>query len=567
MLTELYLKNYILIPELRLSFKQGMTVITGETGAGKSIIIGALNLVFAKSTAQQVAFDTSKDVYLEITFTLPQKHDEISTFLEESGIKVEDNELIIAREFTVAGKTTSYLNGRKTSISVLKELHDLLIDFHHQRDQQNLLNPGFQLDLLDQYGSLIPFRNEFQNSFNELRRNIATLKALQETETSNQQLIELYRFQLEELSGTGLVPGEDTSLEHEFELLSHSEDIISLASELYVSFYDQENSLYDMLSQAQSKLKKYSEMSNLIGEACSRLETSVESIQDASAILRNIKERIATDPDKLQQTRQRLDLLNNLKTKYKHNSIEELIAYRNEIEQNINTQDNKQAEIQKLTGLIAKDFDKLINSANELSDKRHHTAVKLSKSILENIKQLSIPSARLEIQIDKKAEGKILLTDINKVFSDTGQDSIEIRFSANPDSPVLPLKSIVSGGELSRILLAAKKALSQVLSPRTIILDEIDVGIGGKTAGALADFIHKLAKDHQVLCITHLAKIAASADNHISIDKRTVSGKTVIEVDLLDSEQKIKEIARMLSGHITELSVKHAKELLNIIER
>lgn len=567
MLTELYLKNYILIPELRLSFKPGMTAITGETGAGKSIILGALNLVFAKSTAQQIAYNPAQDVYLEITFNIPQECKEVYAFLDETGISMDDNELLISREFTVAGKTSSYINGRKTSVSVLKELHDLLIDFHHQRDQQSLLNSAFQLELLDQYGSLIPLRTDFQNQLSDLRNDMASLKSLQDSESSNQQLMDLYRFQIDELSSASLTIGEDIELEQEFELLSHSEDIITLASELYSTFYDQESSLYDLLVNAQNRLEKYSAVSVLIGETCQKLETGIESIQEASNVLRSVKERIVTDPERLINVKQRLDLFNTLKTKYKHNSLEELIAYRNSIEQKVKSQENNQAEIEALNILINSKFAELINTADRLSAKRRSAALELSANILENIKQLSLENARLEIQIDKKAEGKILLTELNRFFNDTGQDVIEIRFSANPDSPVLPLKSIVSGGELSRILLAAKRSLTQVLPPRTIILDEIDVGIGGKTAGALAVFIHKLAQNHQVLCITHLAKIAAIADDHISIEKKIDSGSTVIKVMSLDAEHKINEIARMLSGHDTELSVKHAKELINIIER
>jgi len=567
MLTELHLKNYILIPELRLDFKPGMTVLTGETGAGKSIIVGALNLVFGKASANQIAFDPTKDVYVEITFTIPKEYYEIHSYLNEAGIDTGDNELIVAREFAVSGKTTSYLNGRKTGTTALKELHDLLIDFHHQRDQQSLLNPGFQLDLLDKFGTLMPLRAAFQLRFNELKHKLATLKALQEAENNNQQLIELYRFQLDELQAAVLVSGDDQSLEQEFELLSHSEEIIILASELYATFYEQENSLYDVLTGAQAQLGKYAEMSSLISEINTKLEAGIENVQDASTLLRTVKERIASDPERLAEIRQRLDLLNGLKGKYKCNSIEDLIAYKYKIEQVVQSQENNQAEIQALTEQIGIEFEGLVIAANELSSKRLIAAAKLAKDILANLQQLSIPHPQLEIQIDKKAEGKIVLSDISRFFADTGQDTIEIRFSANPDSPVLPLKSVVSGGELSRILLAAKQALTQVLPPRTIILDEIDVGIGGKTAGALADFIHGLAKNHQVICITHLAKIAAAADNHISIDKKIVHGATVIEVESLDTGRRINEIARMLSGHITELSVQHAKELLNDIER
>lgn len=563
MLTELYLRNYILIQELRLDFKQGMSVLTGETGAGKSILVGALNLVFGKTSSQQIAYDPQKDVNIEITFQIRKSYLDVHKFLNEAGFPADNDEVIVSREFAVNGKSTSFLNGRKTSISVLKELHDLLIDFHHQRDQQNLLSQGFQLDLLDQYGGLMPLREEFQRLLQELRNSIQKLKDIQDAEENNRNLIELYRFQLDEFNAASLKSGEDSELEKEFELLSHSEDILNLASETYNTFYEQENSIFDSVSQALTQIQKYTDISPDIKDVSSKMETCLENIQDASVQLRSLTEHIASDPERLSYVRQRLDLINNLKTKYKQTSIDDLLTYYSKINLAVQSQNNRSEEIQALTDKIDTLFNDLMDRANILSEKRSISALRLAKDIKDNVKQLSIPNAQFEIRIDKKAHDKILLTDINRVFSDSGQDTVEFRFTANPDSPVLPLKSIVSGGELSRILLATKKSLSEVMPPRTIILDEIDSGIGGKTSGALAGFIHRLSKDFQVICITHLAKIAAAADNHITIEKKTSKGFTSVQVEALDSDKRITEIARMLSGQITELSVQHATELLN----
>jgi DNA repair protein RecN (Recombination protein N) len=567
MLTSLHLKNYILIDELKLSLKEGMSVITGETGAGKSILVGALNLVFGKAGSQQIAYDPKKDVYLEITFSVLPSQKDVHVYLEETGFPAENGEIVITREFTASGKAISYLNGRRTTTTVLKELHDLLIDFHHQRDQQKLLNQSFQLDLLDMYGGLMPRRNEFRNCYQELRIAMQTLKELEEAEQNSLQLIELYRFQLNELDSASLSAGEDSELEQEFELLSHSEEIINLASSTYDSFYEQENSLYDSLTQALIQIQKYSEMSNSISEVCRKLEASIENVQEASIQLRNLQEQIALDPERLNSIRQRLDLINNLKTKYKLKSIEEILTYRNKIELTINSGDNRSDEIKALTKKINLLFSELIMKADKLTEMRCASAIKLAKDIKDNVKQLSIQNARFEIQIDKKADGKIILSDIAVFYNESGQDIAEFRFSANPGSPILPLKSIASGGELSRILLATKKALAEVIPPRTIILDEIDTGIGGKTAGALAEFIHELSKSYQVICITHLAKIAAAADTHIAIEKKTMKGSTSIGVETLDAQMRVREIARMLSGHITDLSVEHAKELLNTEQR
>lgn len=567
MLTELHLKNYILIPELKLNFMPGMTVITGETGAGKSILVGALNLIFGKASPKQVAYDEKNDVFLEITFQLSKSTTEVKKFLDEAGFPPENNEIVIAREISAAGKSISYLNGRKTNSQVLKDLHDLLIDFHHQRDQQNLLNTSYQLDLLDQYGELIPLRYKFQQQFKELQNNLQTLRFLQESDAQNQQLIDLYRFQADELKSAALQIGEDVELEAEYELLSHSEEIITLSAEQYSTLYEQENSVFDIITDAQHQLQKYMEMSPKIAEVCARLDNGIESVRDASSLLNGLKNSIASDPERLVSVQQRLDLINNLKSKYKQPSIQDLLAYLQKIENAINAQDNNSTAISELSAQIDVLFTELTQTADTLSDKRKKTARILAIDITKNVKQLSLPNAKLEIKIDKKTDEKILLTNITKCYSDTGQDIVEYRFSANPGSAVQPLKMIVSGGELSRILLAAKKSLSDVMPPRTIILDEIDIGIGGKTAGSLAEFIRKLAGSYQVFCITHLAKIAAAAENHILIDKKSQKDKTAVEAHLLDYEARVNEIARMLSGHITDLSIRHAIELLSIDKR
>lgn len=566
MLTELFLQNYILIPELRLRFERGMSVITGETGAGKSILVGALNLVFGKSSIQQIAFDPKKDVYLEVTFNISHKHDQVTAYLESIGVSVTEDELVTAREITSSGKSTSFLNGRKTSLSVLKELHDLLIDFHHQRDQQNLLSPSFQMDLLDNFGNLMPLRTSFRDAFTNLKDLLKLRQELQEEQERNRQLCELYRFQSDELASAQLKSGEDAELEQEFNLLSHSEEIIALAKEVYQSFYEQDNSLYDTLSGSLAQIRRYSDLSSSIVELCTGLETCVSNLQDASSRLRSLQEQIASDPARLEEIRLRLDLINSLKAKYKKAGISELLEYLEQINSFIATQDTGNDKLQALDNEISRLFAEVKKQADKLTAQRSKVAVRLAEDIVKNVRQLSIPKAQFEIKIDKKSSEEILLTDLGKAWSDTGQDVVEYRFSANPGSPVQPLKAIVSGGELSRILLASKQSLASVMPPRTIILDEVDVGIGGKTAGALADFIHKLGHDFQVICITHLARIAAAADSHVVIEKQVRKDHTSISVETLSGEARTNEIARMLSGHITDLSLQHARELLNIKE-
>ncbi|MFB3844990.1 MAG: DNA repair protein RecN [Candidatus Cloacimonadaceae bacterium] len=563
MLTELYLKNYILINELRLNFQEGMTVITGETGAGKSILVGALNLAFGKITSPHIAYDPAKDIYIELTFSIPETYTQVHQYLDEIGFPAENNEIVVAREIKTGGKSTSYLNGKKTAQAVLKELHDLLIDFHHQREQQNLLLSNYQLDILDLYAGLFPERKKFADLLQELKQTIKERDNLLAAEAANQQLIELYRFQADELNAANLKEGKDTELEQEFTLLSHAEEIISLAEQIYQNLYEREDSIYDSLSQACAQLQKYTEISGNVSDICNRLSICLENINDAGNGLRLIKEEIASDPARLEEIKSELDLINNLKVKYKKPSIAELLAYREQIEQAIASYESNNDTVQILSQKIEQLFSQCAEQADLLSEKRKIAADKLAQDILKNIKQLSIPHARLEIQIDKKTKDKILLSDLEKAYTESGQDRVEFLFSANPGSPLQPLKEIVSGGELSRILLAIKQVIAKVMPPKTIILDEIDSGIGGNTARAMAEFIHKLAAAFQVLCITHLAQIAAVADHHLMIEKQTRGENTAVKVELAEGSKRINEIARMLSGKITDLSVRHAQELIN----
>jgi len=562
MLTEINLSNYILINQLKLKLSNGMTVITGETGAGKSILVGALNLIFAKSNAQNIANNPEKSTYLEITYQIsPQNLDAIE-HLSDMGIILEDNELILAREIDPSGKSFFYLNGRKTTGSNLKELYPLLIDFHHQRDQQKLLDPAFQVDVLDQYGGLFHLWSDFQSGLKKLKALLKKKQELRETQQRNKQLCELYRFQLDELSEANLKQDEDAGLEQEYNLLSHSEEIITLSEEIYNELYEQENSLYDTISHLVARLRKFADLNSSIIDVYANLENSLDYIQSAGSGLRILNQQVSSDPQRLEDIKNRLDLINNLKTKYKLNTIPEILDYKQRIEHEIKSQDNNLEQLELLSAEIVELFKTITGQADKLTEKRFAAAKKLSADVLKNIKKLAMPNARFEIRIDKKSSEEIILDNINRIYSDTGQDSIDTCFSANPGSPVLPLKAIVSGGELSRILLAVKQSLSKVMQPKAIILDEIDVGIGGKTAGTIAESMHELAANFQVFCITHLAQIAAVADSHVFIDKRVVKNSTVIDVSTLDKQDRVNEIARMLSGNVTESSVQHAREII-----
>jgi len=565
MLTELYLKNYLLVTELRLTLDKGLTIISGETGAGKSILVGSISLICGENLPGIEAFDKSQPIYLEATFNIKQAK-ELNCFLADNGIETED-ELIVAREISPNGKSAYFLNGRRTAVSLLKELKNYLIDFHHQRDQQLLLSPAYQLDLLDSYAGLLPLREEFATSYREMKAAMKTLEELKAETDKQKQINDLYRYQFEELENAKLHINEDIELQNEYELLSHTGEITELCEQITAELFEGENSVFDVLSGYLTKLKHYEHINADIKNAADCLQQALENLQEAANNLSGTKEKISFDPLRLEKIQERLDLINSLAYKHKVRSIEELLQLFTERAAQIASFADNEKKIAELTQILQKDFAFLQKKGEELSCKRQKSAAALSKELQENIRTLSIPEGILEIRIDKKAEDNFLISEYISAVTESGQDSVEFLFSANPGFELKSLAAVVSGGELSRILLAIKKVLASRLEPKLIILDEIEAGIGGKTATKVADFIAQLAEMQQVLCITHLAQIAARASTHLVIEKFTQGEKSFVDIRKVETEQRLEEIARMLSGKITSTALKHAAELIKDINK
>jgi DNA repair protein RecN (Recombination protein N) len=563
MLSELYIKNYLLVPEMRLSLDKGLTVISGETGAGKSIVAGSISLIFGDNLAGIEAFDKEQPIYLEVSYNL-EKAEELNNFLAQNGIETEE-ELILAREISPNGKSGYYVNGRKVGVSLLKELKSYLIDFHHQRDQQRLLSPSYQLDLLDAYADLTSIREEFANLYRELKAGLKKLDELKNEAERQKEINELYRFQYEELENAKLRINEDVELQNEYELLSHTLEITELCNQITAELLEQENSVFDIISGYLSKLKHYEHLNPEIGYAVNNMQQALENLQEASLNLSRSKDNISFEPQHLQDIQARLDLINSLVHKHKVRSIEELLNLFAERSAQIAAFADNEKSIAELEKHLEKNFAELRKKGEELSRKRQKSAVELSKELQENIRALSIPEGILKIRIDKKAEDNFVISDYLSAVSESGQDSVEFLFSANPGFELKPLSAVVSGGELSRILLAIKKVLADRLEPKLIILDEIESGIGGKTAAIVADFIAKLAERQQVLCITHLAQIAGRAEKHLVIEKFTQGEKSFVNIRKVEAEQRLQEIARMLSGTLTAKALEHAAEILKDI--
>ncbi len=561
MLTEIYIRNYLLVREQRLSFGPGMTVLSGETGAGKSILVGAISLIFGDPPPALEAFTPGQPVYLEASFDI-SRNSEVQEFLVAQGYALE-GELSLAREFGAGGKSSYFLDGRKISGGLLKELKPLMIDFHHQRDQQRLLSNSYQLTLLDLYAQNQDAREAFTGHYYSLRERLRQLEALQRQEADQRALSELHQYQYEELEQARLHAGEDKELQQEFELLSHAQEINETAGVLAFDLYEREDSLHSQVSRAIASLARYAGINDRLGQFSQALGECQSILADTASGLNDLSQDLSADPERLEVVRERLDLINTLLHKHKVQSIEELLELFRERERQINAFADLQNAITQLQQELKADFFILQELGEKLTRSRERAATKLSAELQQSISMLSLPDAGFKIIIDKITPDKILLPEYLDSCNQRGQDTCQFFFSANKGSALKPLAAVASGGELSRILLAIKMVLSERIEEKLIILDEIDAGIGGKTAEYVAQFIFRLAQRHRILCVTHLAQIAAIAHQQIALHKEAGKRKSEIRMLELDPRHRLEELARMLAGDVSEISLQHAAELIS----
>ncbi len=561
MIKSLSVENFIIVDKLFLELGNGLQVITGETGAGKSIIVGAINLILGSDIHSGMLLNDSLPAKLEAVFDIENENKQFIELIKQNEIDISEGEVFFRKEISTTLRSKSFINGRRVSKEIIKEFREVLIDFHSQRDQQKLFDPDFQLEVLDIYGKLTDKREQFTSKYKEVENKIKNLKKLQTAESDVAEKIKLYQYQIEEIEKINPVINEDIKLQAELNLLTNAEEILKTSSNLEQEIYEKENSVYDTIISYISHLTKFKNDNKKIEETVNYLQDASTNLDNSISSIREVQNIIEVDSSRLEYVQNRLSELNNLSLKYKRNLIE-VLEYKVNIEQQINSYSSKKEEIAQLNAVIDSDLIDLYKLAKSLSKKRKKAAADFEIEIVVNIKKLAIPDAEIEfrfIDLDN-SEG---ITKKLSGLNETGKDAIDILFSANKGVKLQPFRIAASGGELSRFLLAIKKILSDRLDRRTIIFDEIDSGIGGKTSELLAEFIHDIGKYHQILCISHLPQIASYSDQHISIEKTSSDKKFKVTMKILDENERKIEIARMLSGSDTELALKHAEELLN----
>lgn len=556
MLSELSVRNFAIIETLSLSLNNGLTVLTGETGAGKSIIIDAIHLlVGGRGSAEFVRHGANK-AEIEGLFQF-ENIKEHPCFLkaQEFGIDVEDEMIVLRRDISRSGKSVCRVNGKLVTIAILREIGSTLIDIHGQHEHQELMDETKHLSLLDQFGADEIGRalSNYQGVYRAYQQTLQTLKHLTKNEQQMAHRLDLLIFQLDEIQKAQLKLDEDEKLYEEKSRLNNFQKTYDALKLTYSSLQGEQAGL-DWLGHAMNHLQEAAELDPTYKKLAEAVINSFYILEDSAREIRNELDMLEFDPERLNEIEDRLAEINQLKRKY-GKTIEEILEYSARVEEEIETLSNKETHIEKLEKELSSYKMELSLEAKELSETRQKYAAQLTKLIHEELKGLYMDKTVFEV---------MFTSDYNQ-FMPSGSDKVEFYISTNPGEPLKPLSRIASGGELSRIMLALKSIFSKHQGVTSIIFDEVDTGVSGRVAQAIGEKIYKVSVDSQVLCISHLPQVAAMADTHLYIAKTIVNGRTKTSVKALDEDEKIKEIGRMISGaEITSITKEHASELLHL---
>lgn len=553
LLSELSIRNFAIIEALSISFEKGLTVLTGETGAGKSIIIDAINLLVGGRGSSDFVRHGEARAEIEGLFQIEKATHPVHTKASELGIEIEDEMIVLRREISKSGKSVCRINGKLVTISTLREIGSTLVDIHGQHEHQELMDESRHLSLLDQYGKnkIASALEEYCNIYHAYEQTIRKLKSLNENEQQMAHRLDLIQFQLSEIQQANLQLNEDEALWEEKKSLSNFERIYEAIHASYSALQGEQKGL-DWISLVMSQMEDAAALNPEYQGLAESIANSYYLLEDAAKSMRSELDHLEFDPERLSIIEDRLNEINQLKRKY-GNSIQAILEYGAKIEEELEKLQNKETHIEQLQKELQSLKKDLMVEGNELSNLRKQFAQKLTDSIHAELKELYMQKTVFEVRFESG----------EKYITKTGLDQVEFYLSTNPGEPLKPLSKIASGGELSRIMLALKSIFSKHQEVTSIIFDEVDTGVSGRVAQAIAEKIHHVSIDSQVLCISHLPQVAAMADTHLYIAKEMQDGRTKTKVTPLSEEEKIKEIGRMISGaEITDLTKEHAKELL-----
>jgi len=538
MLQTLRIKNYAIIREIEISFGGNLNVITGETGAGKSILIGALGLILGERADTKVLADSNEKCVVEGIFYIASLKQKLTPFFVNNELDF-DEQCILRREVSQSGKSRAFINDTPVNLNILKSIGSELVDIVSQHQTLELNETKFQLDVFDAIAETLNLADLFRTKFLAFSQTKKSLEQMLDEETRARKDEHYLRFVLSELQDANLDNTEQSLLEKELELLSNAELIRESASGAWQILGGTEQSLTDSLSELKILLSSSAKHHPGIAEIHKRLDGLISEAKDISSELEKISEQISADPELMQKIEARLDLIYNLQKKHRTSSIEELIELREKIKTDIEKIGSLEIQISEMQEIFSLQKDQMLEAAKDLSAKRKSAILKTEKNVALLLNQVGMPDAQFKVNHNIKSDAEI---------NSDGFDSIEFLFSANKGASVQPLNRVASGGELSRLMLCLKSLISDQVSLPSIVFDEIDSGISGETALKVASVMQKHSLKHQVIAITHLAQIAGKANTHFSVYKHNMGDKTETNIQKLNTEERTLAIAQMLSG-------------------
>jgi len=567
MLKTLYIKNYALIEELSVEFGRGLNIMTGETGAGKSIIIDALSLILGERADSESVRKGAEKAVVESVFDVSDNR-RLQKALAENDIEC-GSELIMRREVSVKGQNRCFINDTPSAILLLKHIGDLLVDLHGQHEHQSLLHAETHIDVLDNFGALDGLVNEFGESY---RRAMSLLDQIAELQAKEQQLKEkrsLYEFQLNEIDAVNPQAGEEERLEKELVVLENAEKLFGATERLYQALYENDNAIHDQLVLVRNELEMLAAIDRSFEEPKNESASVVAVVNELAKFIQQYNSKIEFTPERLEEIRNRLGQLALLRKKY-GGSLASVVAHRENIGKEIALADNFQTAIASLSGQFENELSVCSGIAQRLSAKRHEVAKKVDRSVVVSLSELGISNADFITKIDNHAA-----SDDHSAFvrigkrryeaSSKGIDNVEFYVTMNVGEDPKPLVKVASGGEISRIMLALKMNLAKSDRLPLLVFDEIDVGVSGRIAQAVGQSLKKLSQFHQIIAITHLPQIAGFADTHFVVEKLEDGKRSCTRMKKLELKERVVEVAKLMSGEgVTKAGLQGARELMGI---
>lgn len=565
MIKSLLIQDYALIEKIEVEFKSGLNIITGETGAGKSILIDAMSLLLGERASNDVIRKGAEKSIVEGIFEL-DKNKRVKTFLNENELE-ELPELIIRREISSKGSNRCFVNDSPVALNIIKDLGDLLVDLHGQHEHQSLLRKETHINFLDGFGNNEELLRTYKWLYTSLNKLLTELKEITEKDSAYREKRDVLEFQIKEIDTISPQVGEEEKLQNELKILENSEKLLELTNRIYDGMYESENSVQDSLSKIKNDLAELARIDPTFAESNNECETALTLVNDISDNIRKYKAKIEIEPQQVEATRERLGAINLLKKKY-GGSIESLLELRRKVGEEYQAAEGYSHQIADLEKKIKAVRDNASSSAEKLSKER----IKISKNVKKEVElvlaELGIPNAKFDVRITQQeinpdsADG-LKFNNKNYTYDSNGCDEVEFYISTNVGEDVKPLAKVASGGEVSRIMLALKSVLAKSDKLPLLIFDEIDSGISGNVAQKVGQALKSLASFHQIIAITHLPQIAAFSDHHYAVEKKELDGRVVSSIRKLTDHQKVLEVAKLLSGEkVTDASIKSAKELM-----